>query len=386
MKVLVLSALSALSAVFLAAPAIAAPAPVLLGTSAQFALIGGAGFTNTGVTTITGDVGSSANPVETGFTLCPAADCVALTGANHTAPSPNDSVTQTAKSDFRTAYAAAAGQTPTQVPTELAGTTLTAGVYNSAAGTFGMTGTLVLDGANNADSIFIFQTASTLITGGTGNVTFVRGAQACNVFWQVGSSATLGAGSSFSGTILAHNSISLGDGVTVHGRLFADQLDNATGAITLIHDTIVRPTSCTTQAAVDAAALAASQAQAQAAAAAQAAADAQRAADNAAAAARAADAAAAAAAAARATAAAAAAVQAASDAAAAVAKTAADAAKAAVAKQAATAAAASAKKATAAATHARIAKAQAKHRATARAIARKRAALRTPRAHAGFTG
>ena len=84
-----------------------------------------------------------------------------------------------------------------------------------------MNGTLVLDGANNADSVFIFQTATTLITGGTGNVTFIRGAQACNVFWKVGSAATLGAGSSFSGTILAHDDISLGDGVTVTGRLLA---------------------------------------------------------------------------------------------------------------------------------------------------------------------
>ena len=228
----------------------ATPTPVLLGNAGLFAVLAGSGMTNSGVTTISGDVGSSPNPAQPGFTACPGANCVALTGANHNDPTPNDAVTQSAKADLITAYDNAAGQTPTEVPTELAGNTYTAGVYNSASGTLGMTGTLVLDGENNADATFIFQTASTLITGGTGNVSFIRGAQACNVFWKVGSAATLGAGSSFSGTILAHDDISLGDGVTVNGRLLAAEQGNA-GAVTLIHDTIVKPTSCITQASVD---------------------------------------------------------------------------------------------------------------------------------------
>jgi hypothetical protein len=227
----------------------ATPTPVLLGNAGLFALLAGSGTTNTGVTTINGDVGSSPLPSETGFAACPAADCVALTGANHTDPSPNDAVTQSAKADLITAYNNAAGQTPTQIPTELAGNTYTAGVYNSAAGTFGMTGTLVLDGENNADATFIFQTASTLITAASGNVTFIRGAQACNVFWKVGSAATLGAGSNFSGTILAHDTITLGDGVTVSGRLLAAEQGNA-GAVTLIHDTITKPATCVTQASI----------------------------------------------------------------------------------------------------------------------------------------
>ena len=109
---------------------------------------------------------------------------------------------------------------------------------------------------------------TTLITGGTGNVTFLNGAQACNVFWQVGSSATLGAGSNFSGTILANDDISLGDGVTVQGRLLAGEA-RMRGAVTLIHDTIITPTTCVTQAQNDsAAAAAAALVQAQAAAAA----------------------------------------------------------------------------------------------------------------------
>jgi hypothetical protein len=330
----------------------AAPSPVLLGNAGQFAVLAGSGITNTGATTVSGDTGSSATSTETGFAACPGADCVAQTGANHNQPNPNDSVTQSAKADLITAYNAAAGQSPTQVPTELAGQTLTPGVYSSASGTFGMNGTLVLDGANDADAVFIFQMGSTLITGGTGNVTFLRGAQACNVFWQVGSSATLGAGSTFSGTILAHTTITLGDGVTVQGRLLAGEA--GAGAVTLIHDTILTPTTCVTQAQNDAAtAAAAALVQAQAAAAAAAATAAKTAADQAAAAQAAATAAAQAAA-----------VQAAATKAAAV--------KAAAVKAAAVKAARAR----------RVAAAKA---ATARA-ARKRAAIRKAITTAGFTG
>jgi hypothetical protein len=130
------------------------------------------------------------------------------------------------------------------VLTELAGQTLPAGVYHSASGTFGLNGTLVLDGQDNLDAIFVFQTATTLITGPTGNVSLIRGAQACNIFWQVGSAATLAAGSTLRGTLMAHDDISLGDGVTVDGRVLAGNQPSGVGAVTLIHDTITRPTTC----------------------------------------------------------------------------------------------------------------------------------------------
>jgi hypothetical protein len=233
-----------LLALAFAGNALGAATPVPLGNAGLFAVLAGSGMTNLGVTTINGDVGSSPTHSETGFDLCPfPGNCVALTGTNHNSPDPNDGVTQQAKTDLTTAYNNAAGQTPTQVGTELGGTTLPAGVYNSQDGTFGMTGTLTLDGGGNPDAIFIFQTASTLITANTGNVAFIGGAQACNVFWKVGSSATLGTGSSFSGTILANTSISLGDGVTVDGRLLAGEQASGAGAVTLIHDTIKAP-SC----------------------------------------------------------------------------------------------------------------------------------------------
>jgi hypothetical protein len=78
------------------------------------------------------------------------------------------------------------------------------------------------------------------VTAANSSVSFIGGAQACNVFWQVGSAATLGANSDFAGTILAHDDISLGNGVTVDGRLLAGGQANHAGAVTLIADTITR--------------------------------------------------------------------------------------------------------------------------------------------------
>ncbi len=146
-----------------------------------------------------------------------------------------------AKTDLSTAYTYAAAQPATLIATELANQTLTAGVYRSASGTLAMTGTLVLDGANKPTGVWIFQAASALVTGGTGNVRLIRGANACDVFYQVGSAATLGAGSTLTGAILAHDTISVGNGVTVQGRLLAGEQASGAGAVTLIHDTIISP-------------------------------------------------------------------------------------------------------------------------------------------------
>ena len=356
------------------------PTPVLLGTAGGFAILAGSGMTNTGVTTITGDVGSSPTRAETGFAACPAADCVVLTGANHNDPDPNDAATVDAKLKLITAYENARGQLPTLILSDLGSHTYTEGVYNTADGQLGITaGALTLDGANNADSIFIFQTqdgGGTLITAASTSINFIRGAQACNVFWKVGSSATLGASSTFRGTILAKNSISLGDAVTVDGRLLAGE-SNGAGAVTLIHDTITKPAVCLSQVAIDAAAAAAAAAQAAA---------------NAAAAATAAANQAAADAAAAAVVAAAKAADDAKIAAAAAAKAAADAATAAAAAKKAAAAAnlkaakAAAAKAVLAAKVAAAKTAKAKAAAaTARAIARQNLA-RPARRHVGLTG
>lgn len=200
---------------------------VNLGTANSFAVLAGAGITNTGATTITGDVGSFPTTSQTGF------ETVTLNGINHE----GDAVTQQAKNDLITAYNDAAGRTPTTVGTELGGATLTTGAYNSADGTFQITGTLTLDAAGDPDAVFIFQMASTLTTASASNVELINGAQACKVFWQVGSSATLGTNSTLIGSVLALQSITANTGAAVHGRLLARN-----GAVTLQANNIEKPT------------------------------------------------------------------------------------------------------------------------------------------------
>jgi hypothetical protein len=112
-------------------------------------------------------------------------------------------------------------------------------VYNSAAGTLGLTGTLTLDAQGDANAVFIFQAASTLITAPASTVRLINGAQACKVFWQVGSSATLDTTTTFVGNILALTSITANTGATVNGRLLARN-----GAVTLDTNTITRA-NCT---------------------------------------------------------------------------------------------------------------------------------------------
>jgi hypothetical protein len=223
-----LTAFLALS--LLAVPTGVASTPVGLGTAGAFAVLAGSGITNTGATTITGDVGTYPTPAQTGFgsvTLVPPS-------TNHG----SDAVAQGAKSDARASYADAAGRPADLVATELGGTTLAGGVYRADSGTFQITGTLKLDGEGDPDTVFVLQATSTLVTASGSNVQLLRGALACNVFWTVGSAATLGSGSVFTGTILAHDDISLDDAVTVHGRLLAGLQGSGAGAVTLIHDTV----------------------------------------------------------------------------------------------------------------------------------------------------
>ncbi len=224
MKILRTIGMAALLAVVVAGTALGA-ASVNLGTAGSFAVLAGTTITNTGATTITGDVGVDPGTAVTGFTT------VTLSGAQHVA----DAVALQAKNDLMTAYNDAAGATPVnQVPTELGGTTLKPGVYASA--TLGLTGTLTLDGAG----VYIFQSASTLITASNSAVALINGASACDVYWQVGSSATLGTTTSFNGTIMALTSIALQTGATLEGRALARN-----GAVTLDHNTITS-SSCAT--------------------------------------------------------------------------------------------------------------------------------------------
>jgi hypothetical protein len=218
--------LTLLLALMMALPAasMAAQPPVNLGTTATFAVLAGSTITNTGATTINGDVGLHPGTSFTGSST------VTLNGALHL----TDAVASQAKDDLVTAYDDAAGRTPvTRIATELGGKTLKPGVYDSASGTFQITGTLTLDAEGNPDAVFIFLTDSTLITASNSTVKTINSARFCRIFWKVGSSATLGTGSHFVGHIFALTSISAKTGATVQGQLLARN-----GAVTLDTNTI----------------------------------------------------------------------------------------------------------------------------------------------------
>ncbi|MFZ2038730.1 MAG: ice-binding family protein [Minisyncoccia bacterium] len=190
-----------------------------LNTADDFAVLAGSTITNSGSSVITGDLGLSPGLSVTGFPPG------TVSGTQHIA----DAAAVQAKVDLTSAYNDAAGQTPVStVPTELGGTTKNAGIYDSADGTFEITGTLTLDAQGDPNAVFIFKTATTLNTAGASSIVLANDAQACNVFWQVGSSATLGANSTFKGNILALTSVTLTTGADVEGRVLARN-----GAVTL---------------------------------------------------------------------------------------------------------------------------------------------------------
>ena len=199
-----------------------------LKSTSNYAVLAGSGITNTGATTVSGtaggDMGSSPTGSFTGDTM------VTTSGTKYTAV---DSKTTAAKADLVDVYDDAAGRVPaTTITGDLGGQTLVAGVYNSAS-SIGLTNTVTLDGQNNPDAVFIFQAGSTLTTASNSTVALINGAQACHVFWQVGSSATFGTTTTFVGHVFALTSISANTGATFAGQLLARN-----GAVTLDHNTI----------------------------------------------------------------------------------------------------------------------------------------------------
>jgi hypothetical protein len=141
-----------------------------------------------------------------------------------------------AQNDLTTAFTTAAGLPSNGVnPGDLGGTIVTPGVHTSST-SLGITGTVTLDGGGNPNSIFVFQIGSTLTTASGSNVLLINGASPHNVYWQVGTSATLGSTSNFSGNILAQASISLGTGANLIGRALA-----RTGAVTLLGNFLNSP-------------------------------------------------------------------------------------------------------------------------------------------------
>src|SRR5579864_351033 len=186
----------------------AATAPVGLGTASSYAVLAGSTVTNTGPSIISGNVGVSPGTAVTGFGGAP--NGTVINGSIHAA----DAEAASAQAALTTAYNYAAAQVKTMsIPGFIgAGETLGSGVYN-ATSSLDVGGSLTLNGDSSA--VFIFQAASTLITDTGTRIRLTGGAQACNVFWQVGSSATLNSGTTFVGTVLASTAISVLSGDTI---------------------------------------------------------------------------------------------------------------------------------------------------------------------------
>ena len=181
--------------------------------------------TNAGPTIVTGNLGVSPGTAVTGFG--PGTGTV-TGGAIHA----GDPTAAQAQLDLTVAYNNAAGRAHNAVPADIGGLVIAPGIYRAPV-SLAITGNVTLDGQNNPNSVFIFQMASTLTTSVNSSVTLINRANACNIFWQVGSSATLNTASIFKGTILAQASVSIGTGANVNGRALA-----RTGAVTMLSDIV----------------------------------------------------------------------------------------------------------------------------------------------------
>lgn len=199
----------------------------MAGTS-TFAVLSGSSITNTGNTNVTGNLGLSPGTSIGGFPPG------ILIGTLHI----NDALANQAKLDLTAAYNDAAGRTATDiviVSGNIGGLTFTPGLYKSTSSLAISSGDLTFDALGDANAVFIIQIASTLVTTSGRKVFLAGGAQASNIFWQVGSSATFGTTSQFKGTVMAMQSITFNTGAKLEGRALA-----RTGAVTMAGNTIVR--------------------------------------------------------------------------------------------------------------------------------------------------
>lgn len=195
-------------------------APVYLGSATNYAILGASTVTNTGLSVIDGNLG-----VWPGSAYVPGTPAATVNGdINAAVPE-----AQHAQASLAIAYNDAAGRTAgvVAVAGDLGGQTLAPGLYKSTS-TLAITGDLTLDGQGDPNAVFIFQVGSGLTVATGGRVVLTGGANAANVFWQVGSSATLGTYSAFKGTIMAYASITIATGATLEGKALAQN-----GAVTL---------------------------------------------------------------------------------------------------------------------------------------------------------
>ncbi|WP_214408440.1 ice-binding family protein [Sphaerisporangium fuscum] len=211
--------------------------PVNLGGAGSFAVLAGSSITNTGATTVTGDVGVSPGATISGLPTN------SVNGTIHL----GDFVAQQAQADTSAAYTDLTTRTLTSsIASGLGGQTLNAGVYDTQGGVFTLNGTLTLNGQGDPDAVFVIR-GSSLTTGAGSSIVLTGGARACNVFFALSTGATLTSPSTFRGNILlrpsptAGGSIAVGAGVTVVGRLLAN---GASTTVSLNSDTITRPEVC----------------------------------------------------------------------------------------------------------------------------------------------
>jgi type VI secretion system secreted protein VgrG len=203
-------------------PAAAQVAPSL-GAAEGFAVLAGSTVTNAGASVITGDLGVSPGSAVTGFPPGTVSGSIYI-----------DATALAAQGSVLAAYNDLAGEACTTDLTgqDLGGLTLTPGVHCFTAAAQ-LTGPLTLDAQGNPDAVFIFQIGSALTTATASSVSVINGGSRCNVFWQVGSAATLGTGTSFGGNILASTSITLNTGASLVGRALA-----RSGAVTLASNAV----------------------------------------------------------------------------------------------------------------------------------------------------
>jgi len=198
-----------------------------LASAGNFAVLAGTTVTNTGPSWITGAVGVAPGSAITGFPP-------GTSGPQHK----GDSVATTAQTDLTAAYTNAAAQpcpgTNNFTGVNLGGKNLVPGVYCQTTAP-SLTGTLTLNGSG----VYIFQIGSTLVTASAARVVLIGGAQPCQIFWQVSSSATIATSTTFVGTIMASASIAMQTGATLNGRALA-----RTGAVTLDTNRIIQSSGC----------------------------------------------------------------------------------------------------------------------------------------------